>query len=347
MGGGSGVSPLQIVYNNSRAVVRTTDGALVTAWTDRGQSLIRRTGADGKSTETTVAASGGASVAIESDGGDLLVAAWTSGTPTGMNAMVSTDGGRSWSAPARIPTGSGPSQPTLRVWRSGTQVAAVAAWHEGGRGGPTQVYSSSLSGGAWSAAQRIDTGTAEAAFPSVGGKGDTTWILWRDNRSGGRELWSATRTGTTGAFTGERATGLQGMDPSLCVDGAGTLHLGFHKMQQVWYAQSADGGSVWGAPVQLDGSGLFARMLCGASSDRLAVVWEDMLQNGNQMDDANKTLGLAVSTDRGRSFRDLDPIQRKVSQILPSAFLGADGTIDLFWVDKASTQLQVQSVRPW
>lgn len=346
-GMGSGMSPLQIVYNNSRAVVRTPDGAVVTAWTDRGRSVVQRKGADGKVVETTLAATGGTSVAIESDGGENLVAAWGAGTPAALQARVSRDGGRTWSSPNPLPTGSGASQPALRVWSAGGKVLAVAAWHEGSRGGPTALYASTFDGATWSPAERVDTGTAEAAFPSLAGKGDTTWIVWRDNRTGARELYVASRTGVAVPFTGERSTGVAGMDPSLCVDGAGTLHLAFHKMQQVYYAQSADGAQTFGAPVLLDSSGLFGRMLCSASNDKLAVVWEDMLQNGNQRDDANKTLGLAVSTDRGRSFRVVDVVARKVNQILPSASLAPDGTIDLFWVDKAATQLQQQAVRPW
>lgn len=341
----SGPSPVQIVYNNARGVIRTKDGAVLTARTERGEGRIERT-FNGATTSVNIPETNIIGVSVESDGGDLVVASWASGRGSAIHAMVSTDGGSTWGAASRIASGRDLSPPSLRIWSSNGSPTVVATWHQGQQGGHAQIWTTTFHNRSWSTPQRIDSGSAEASFATVTGLGDKSWILWRDTRSGDKQLYISSRNTVTGQFGGERAIGIPGLDPSACVEPNGRMHVAYHHAQALMYVQSTDQGQTWGQPITVDPVGLFGRVLCDGTG-KVAIVWEDMYERGSIRDDANKSVGLAVSTDGGGSFRTIDIAERERNQILPTAFLAQNGTIELAWVDRNANALRTESVNPW
>lgn len=337
-GGGAGMgamggSPVSFVFNGGKAMVHTGDGVRHLVYTDQRRAVYKRGTDTMVEAKSPITGNVGA-IAIEGDGASAIVLAWVSGQPGGMMGSVSTDAGATWSTPVPLSTpGQNAAGPTVRVWNTGGQVRAVVAWHEGMRDAPSTIQTATWDGKAWTGPTRVDTGTAQAAFPSLAGHGDHTVIVWRDNRAGTRQIWGAERDGVAGGFTGERWLGLTGMDPSVCVTPAGTVHVAFQTMQALNYARSED-GRTFGPPTTLDPSGLFGHMMCDAK-DRVAVVWEDLGSPGGMKDDSTKRVGVAVSSDGGRTFRPLDVAGGAVQQVLPTGCLAGDG-LDVAWVDKTT-----------
>lgn len=347
-GAGGNASAVTITYNNGRGVVRTGDGQIHMVYVDHDAGVYQRgTAAGALEPAPSPLPPRVGSVSIESDGERALGLTWTAGRPGAVYGSISTDGGKSWSAATALAGGVEPgTQPNLRLWTSGGITRAVAVWHEGPRGGPSTVLSASWDGKVWLPPVAVSTGAAESSFPSVGGTGDLSVVVWRDSRNGaGKELFIAERTGTAGAFAKERGLGVRGQDPSICVTSNGTINLAYQAAMSVWFSRSTNRGVSFGDPVQLDPNGLFGRVLCDEKG-RVGVVWEDIAAGGTMRDDELKTVGFAVSTD-GVAFRDIRPLGGLNRQVFPTAAMNPDGSIDLAWVDKATGTPKVQTWNAW
>ncbi len=95
---------------------------------------------------------------------------------------------------------------------------------------------------------------------------------------------------------------------------------------------STDGGKTWAKPREI-GPGLFGHVACNALG-HVVVTWEKFVGQGDFKNDGIKALGVAISIDRGQSFRieKIDDDAR--SQIRVSPLLHPDGKLELMWVDR-------------
>lgn len=335
-----------MAFNNTNGLARTADGALHFVYAD-GSSLLyerRAPGADARL--QTLATNKPRLMGVASDGASGLVVAWSAGAPSMIYAAVSEDAGATWTAPEALSQSPGEG-PTVMAWRERGALRAAVAWSTPLRDGEQRaasVYAAQLKGGAWAAPARVSSGEDRAVWVSLGGDGARVYAVWRAAPLT-QETWTLTlaELGRGDQWGAPRSLGIEGHDPSLCVDDRGGLHLGYHHELTAYRASSTDGGATWSSPVEL-GQGLFVRAQCGAKGEVL-FDYERFLRPGRITDSTIKTVGLVVSTDRGRTFKTLDPTGGDTGHTRPVTLLGPDGSVEVRTLDHTGAEPKVAGVK--
>lgn len=335
-----------MAFNNTNGLARTADGVLHFVYADGRSLLYERRAKDDAVSVHTLATNGPRLMGIASDGGSGLVVTWSAGAPPMLYAALSEDAGATWTAPkalSRLP-GEGP---TVMAWREKSGLRAVVAWSSPLRDGEQRaasVWSSQLKGGAWSEAAQVSSGEDRSVWVSLGGDADQVYAVWRAAPLT-QETWTLTlaELGRGDRFGAPRSLGIEGHDPSLCIDDRGGLHLGYHHKLTAYRAHSKDGGATWSTPVEL-GQGLFVRAQCGPGGE-VIYDYERFLRPGRPTDSTIKTVSLVVSSDYGRTFTRIDPSGDATGQTRPVTLLNPDGTIELRTLDQTGSEPKVAGVK--
>lgn len=326
---GPGNDALGLAFNNADSLCRTGDGAMHTLYVEDGALKHSRDGG----APTTLSKGPVSLVSIATDGRAVVLAAWAEGRPPSIKIAWSADDGKTWT-PASTLSNTG-TAPSLRVWRSGDDTLAAVAWHEGGgprEDTPSHVFGAIYSKGAWSKPTQIDHSTRSAAWASLGGYGDKTWAVWRDNRGSDAQRWYLYLSAFNGqSWDTERPLNIEGHDPSVCMTDNGRMHIGYHHKIDAFYTYSDDGGTTWATPRLLD-KGLFVQAEC--KGDTVALVYERMVKEGSFMDPKNKGVGLYVSNDAGKTFEQIPVGKGETGMVRPSAVFTPEG-LTVEWVDQS------------
>lgn len=335
-GGGAGADALGLAFNNADSLCRTGDGVAHTLYVEEGAIKHAREG----QSPTTLSKGPVTLVALGTDGQAVLLAAWAEGRPSSIKIAWSADNGKSWTASSTLANAG--TAPTVRVWRSGKETLAAVAWHVGGPKEDVQshVFGAVYSGGAWSKPKQIDHSPQSAAWVSLGGYGEKTWAIWRDNRGGDSNRWYLYMSALNGqSWDPERPLNIEGHDPSVCMTDNGRMHIGYHHRIDAMYTYSDDGGNTWATPKLLD-KGLFVQAEC--KGDTVALTFERMVTQGSFMDPKNKGVGLFVSTDAGKTFKQIPIAQGKAGMVRPSAMFTPEG-LTVEWVDQSGSAPKLSS----
>lgn len=335
-----------MAFNNTNGLARTADGALHFVYADGRSLLYERRAKDETLSVHTLATNGPRLMGVASDGASGLVVAWSAGAPPTLYAALSEDAGATWTSPQALSSLPGEG-PTVMAWREPSGLRAVVAWSTPLRDGEQRaasVWSAQLKGGEWSEAAQVSSGDDRSVWVSLGGDAKNVYAVWRAAPLTA-ETWTLTlaKLGRGDRFGAPRSLGVEGHDPSLCIDDRGGLHLGYHHQLTAYRAHSTDGGETWSTPVEL-GQGLFVRAQCGPGG---AVVYdyERFLRPGRPTDSSIKTVSLVVSTDYGRSFKSLDPTGGGAGQNRPVTLLNADGSVELRTLDQTGAEPKVAAVK--
>ena len=342
-----GPPPISIAYNNASAMQRDKNGTLHLLWVDEGDLLYGRKTKGSELTYRRLKRGAERIPALGVDGTGGVVVVYR--TKTGLFGMVSADFGETFGKATRLSTKNG-FAPTLRVWSNGKnqQPSGVVAWHAGIKSVDTAVYASNLVSGSFQEPVELGTDGTESEFVTIGGHEDSSIMVWRDNREGGRKwkLYMSQQDSETEAWTDPIKIG-DGMDPSVCVTAKGEVHLVYQSRVKVFYRRSPDNGKTWLDAVKL-GQGLFAKVSCNDVGS-VAVAWEEIrprtkadvgpLAKNNKA----KTVGLSTSTDHGRNITTVVPFDRR-SLVFAQVEVGLEAqTIDLLFLDVDDMTLRVHT----
>ena len=143
-----------------------------------------------------------------------------------------------------------------------------------------------------------------ARAPSLAVHGTTAYLAWTVGDDPGADIRVAKSTDDAASFAAPvivEKTRAYSDAPKIAVDGEGVLHLVYGEGRRVRYARSSDGGSSFAPPRDIsDGSSGFPALSLDAKGN-VYVLWERFrepyLANG---------LALAVSADRGSTFKSID-----------------------------------------
>ncbi|MDP7033826.1 MAG: hypothetical protein QF752_04990 [Planctomycetota bacterium] len=327
---------LVISWNNAHSFTRTDEGILL-VYQKNGWVMARRWSSEGQHIERLLSSGQARAVALASSlEKDFLLALWVE--RKGLLSAFSKDQGRTWSSPREMVRG--PIQaPVGRVWMEGDTPQALVLYHTGNRESG-QVWSVRMDGTNWSVPVRVDLGSG--SFVTLAGEGSTSLAVWKDFRRGGRSAVLYQREYRNGGWGAERATGIEGADPSLGCSSEGHYWMGFQRFRRIWSTRSEDGGRTWKRPRRIPGvEGLFAHVACD-SENRVAMAFERFLSAGDFRDDSVKGIGLVTSVDGGHRLDLADLAEKKASQIRSLVELSADGRMDLVWVDRSGPSSRIR-----
>lgn len=347
-GPGAGLSTT-LAFNNASVVATTADGSLHAVWVEQGTARYRRVDAEGRVHEESLGRARAPTLATDGGRHLLIVLA-----DQGLRVRLSADGGATWSAESTL-SASRAMNPSAALWQEGGALRGAVVWHqpveaetgEGPRGrGPSHVLGALLVGSTFTAPQRLDQSPHEAAFATVHGSSGGAQVLWRERDAPGAERRVMIRTVQGASFGPSRLLVRGGLDPSVCVDGQGRVHVGYQDERKgAWYIRSTDGGQSFTSPLRLDWAGLFVRVSCNARGE-VALAWEHFEDPlASFADDSAKSLGLAWSRDGGASFQVLQPAEGERGLALGSCALDEQGGLSLAWI-KDGSALVVRRLEP-
>ena len=143
-----------------------------------------------------------------------------------------------------------------------------------------------------------------ARAPSLAVHGTTAYLAWTVGDDPRADIRVAKSTDAAASFAAPvivEKTRAYSDAPKIAVDGESVLHLVYGEGRRVRYARSSDGGSSFAPPRDIsDGSSGFPALSLDAKGN-VYVLWERFrepyLANG---------LALAVSADRGSTFKSID-----------------------------------------
>lgn len=179
--------------------------------------------------------------------GSRAVLAWSD---SDVRAMLSSDGGQTWSAPVRVDQDPGTAyRYAPAVAMSGP--AVVVAWTDR-RGDSGDVYArrSDDGGATWAPEFRVDQDPSVSAqlSPAVAASGTTAIVAWFDARWNGI---ACRRSGDAGATWANEVFLGVGTEPSVAVSGTRAVIVGSQGgAVRAWV--SDDGGVTWASPIRLD-----------------------------------------------------------------------------------------------
>lgn len=234
-----------------------------------------------------------------SHGGDILFAR-------------SEDGGRSFSAPenlSRSVAGDGKGRINKEVWHNGSLDIAV--------GGDGTIYTAwteyegllwvrrSTDGGRSFAEKILIKDAKPARAPALAAHGKTVYLAWTVGDDENADIRVAKSTDGGGSFGPARIverSKAYSDAPKLAVDSRGVLHLVYGEdMRTIMYSRSRDGGASFERPRPISEGGAGFPALAIDGKDNLYVLWERFAEHPH----LPRGLALAVSSDRGQSFRSV------------------------------------------
>ena len=337
-------SDVYLAFNNAVVASRDAQGRLFAVWADGGQPKFGRQ-EDGTWSISDLprfsprASADKPTLALLADQ-HVIVWAETGAGGTHIVATRSTDGGTSWTPPLELASGHLESSVTLHAAsRSDGSASVVVAWYDIAA---NTVYSRTWRGTAWEAAgwtsgRALTSAGGMGHDVALGGRGDQTFAVWEDSRSGVKEIWMIRSNDggldweTDYRMTRSDAGSVRGEDPSISVAADGTIYLGYQSAGRIYLATSLDGGTQFAAPLQL-GSGLFAHVAVNAYGG-LAVSWESF--SGSAFDDSKKHYGLALSID-GLATLDSPhalPGSEATTHVVQGVVVFGDDWVDCVWID--------------
>ncbi len=243
------------------------------------------------------------------------------GSPTEIQYKRSTDGGITWGADTRLTNLSTYSyQPSIAV----SNQLVIVVWSVNSR---DIYYNRSTDGGlTWGTDTYLTTISTFNAnpYPSVSLSGQTAHVVWLDTRNGSNVFYKrSTDGGLSWGSDTQLSTNLttQFPYPSTSVNGS-VVHAVWNNNNsgsyQVYYKRSTDGGSTWGAEVQLTSNtdGSFNYPSVSVTGQNVHIVWND-----NR--DGNEEIYYKRSTDGGISWGadnrlTNDPATSNYSQVTAS-----------------------------
>lgn len=313
---------------NARGVA-LVDGSPVYLYVENGDLRFVRDGA------TTTLASPAHGAALAASGPNLLVV-YVQGSD--VKALVSGDGGATWSTTTTLVTGHQGKTPGACLWTARGQVYGMAAWSNGPAGSWSTLHAVPLAGGRWGAVSRVDVDNAveDANAPALACGGDLVRLYWRQGVTeiGGIEvadLRQAAFLPGTLTWTAPSTLVRNAYDPSACRSGS-TVLLGYHASFAAWLAISGDGGRTFGPPTMLDPTGRFVSVDCDGGT--AAVSWADYDTFTRATADDHRRLGFTYTTDGGATWTTERPAGEATYQVLGTVDADATGRVAVVWTDR-------------
>lgn len=334
-----------LAFNNTAVAARDAQGRAMAVWADGSAPVLGRQGSNSIWSNTALPKLSASALARKPSvnwAGSQPIVAWTenTGATTRVVATRSVDGGVNWQPPIELASGNLETPVSLSAFsRSDGSLGAAIAWYDTDA---NTVYSRGWRGNTWAAydwseAVALTRAGGQGHDVSLGGRMDTVWAAWEDNRSGSKELWL--NRSTDGGLSWEQDRRLprqdggsaSGQDPSLALSANGSIHLAYQISGKVYLAVSTDGGASFAAPRTL-GNGLFGHASANGYSS-LAFSWEDF--TGDLYDDSIKRVGLSVSLDHLASVTGpyaMPQSDQTVSVVQGAVVVSADW-LDVLWID--------------
>ncbi len=190
-------------------------------------------------------------------------------------------------------TGNGGSPPRVGIDDAGNAYAAVA------NGASMYLLRSASGGGAWTSSGPYAVGTSYQGFFTLGvGGGGVAHAVWMLGPAGNTDLMASryvagawtTPVAIDGAASGEPTY------PNVAVGQDGDAVVGYHNATGVYYQLFAVGGTAWGAPSLMPGSGggMYAAVAQGRGG-RAIVIWQQGTIRAVEVRPGN-TAPVAIST---------------------------------------------------
>jgi hypothetical protein len=295
--------------------VAIDERGIAVAWVDQAQKdvFFRRYSADGKPLGAAVNVSRSPRVfswlpriALAPDGAILLL--WQeiifSGGSHGGDILFarSSDGGRTFSAPLNLSNsvgGDGKGRINPLVWHNGSLDIALAAdgaiytaWTE--YEGALWISRSTDGGATFTPPQRVPD-SKPARAPALAVHGSTVYLAWTvgDDESADIRVAKSTDAGKT--FSAPMIVGRSRAysdAPKLAVDPQGVPHLVYSEGRRILYSRAFEPAR------DISGTGAGFPALSTDEKGRIYVLWERFAERARMP----RGLGLAISTDGGRSF---------------------------------------------
>jgi len=189
-----------------------------------------------------------------------------------------------WGAARRLTwTADASDTPAMAVDTTGS---VHVAWSDYTPGNPEIYYKKSGDGGlTWGAVKRLTWTSGDSFAPAIGtDSGNAVHVVWYDSTSGGNEIfYRKSPDGGSTWGTAKRLTWTTGESvfPGIAIDAGDSIHVVWSDATpgnaDVYYRQSADGGSTWGAVTRLSwtlGSSQTPAMATGPGN-AVHIVWID------------------------------------------------------------------------
>lgn len=314
---------LGLGFNNAEQVVENGDGSMM-VWLSGDAVVVAERSKDGTVTSTKTVATGILQLPSIAKSGDAVAVGWTSGrgTSTTVNAVVSTNGGKTFGGAVSLGAGTGLSL-------SADNGVVVAVWHKESTDGTAQILFSRYTG-SWSAATRVDTSTAAPLWSAVDVQGGNVFVTWRDNRTGDYSIWLRRSTDGGATWQAEQhiVTATSG-DPDVCATSDGQVWVAHHGRGNISLLHSTDNGATFGTDQSI-GKGFFAHLSC--TEKGTAVAWEYTAGGGAKS--ANKQAGWALYNKQAEKVDD--GVLGNAPDAAATAFLTSDSkSLEILWVQVA------------
>lgn len=318
------VTPL----TNARGVA-LVDGTPVHLRTENGELQFVREGV------VTTLAFPAHGATLAASGPNLLVV-YIQGSD--VKALMSGDGGASWSTTTTLVTSHQGKTPAACLWTARGQVYGMAAWSNGPAGSWSTLHAAHLASGRWGTVTRVDVDNAaeDANAPALACSPQLVRLYWRQGVTevGGVEIADVRQAAfLPGSLTWTSPATLveNAYDPSACRSGS-TVLLGYHAGFAAWLAVSSDGGRSFGPPTMLDATGRFVSVDCDGGV--AAVSWADYDTLTVATADDHRRLGFAYTTDRGATWVAERPAGEDTHQVLGTVDADGSGRVAVVWTDR-------------
>lgn len=214
--------------------------------------------------------------------------ALTFGSGSNLYVAVSSDEGRTFAAPVRLPNTLKPALgrhrgPRVAIAGKALVVSAIVGAAGRGQDGDLVAWRSSDDGKTWSEAVRINDvpSAAREGLHAMTAHGDRLFAAWLDLRSEGTRIYGASSNdgGVTWSknvlvYESPDGTVCQCCHPTVTIDGAGNFYVMFRNAlggsRDMYVAKSADGGKSFTAAGKL-GSGTWKLNACPMDGGALAL----------------------------------------------------------------------------
>ena len=251
----------------------------------------------------------------------------------------STDGGTTWSAPARLTWNTGASREPVIALDSGSGVHLV--WWDDSPGNWEIYYKRSTNNGAvWSGLTRLTWNMDASYYASIAADSSGgVYVVWTDNISGGPNICFKRSTNGGAAWSGitrlSWTTGLS-YNPQVAADSSGSVHVVWYDNVtgngEIYYKRSTDGGNSWSGLTRLTWNAGWSSnpSIAAGTSGKVHIVWWDESPGNYEIFYKN-------SSDNGSSWSGIKRLTWNAwMSDFPSIAADLGGNVHIVWEDNPS-----------